>query len=468
VALKIVEEASATDVGRQRTTNEDSHFRSSPVFAVADGMGGAQAGEVASQRAVEQFKAERDSSKSPEEQLEWVAQTANAEIHRMANEDESRAGMGTTFTAVMVTGKELAVGHVGDSRLYRLRDDKLERLTHDHSLVEEFVRQGKLTQEEAEVHPQRSIITRALGPEAEVEVETFTYPGQADDVYLLCSDGLTGMISEEAVAEILRNRRSLDDAADQLIAAANEGGGKDNITVVLFRLGEDAAAGEESDTLGDEAATVVGVSTDTVKEAVEDEERKEAARAAPRSASGTAALDAETAEQARPDEARGAGAAPVAPPQRRRPPGEARRRITGAVIALVALIALVGAFWAYNSNYYFIGTYEEQGQQRLGIHKGLPWDLGIFKLYSKEEGSEAIACETALYDRDKKLTEHQRLSLDEARDKLRQRVAAGSPCGPPTPAGQEPPAGQQQPRQRQRPGERDRPNQSGAQGGNQP
>ena len=121
--------------------------------------------------------------------------------------------MGTTFTAVLATGNEIAIGHVGDSRLYRWRDGELERLTDDHSLVEEFVRQGKLTPEEAEVHPQRSIITRALGPEPQVEVDTFTYPARAGDVYLACSDGLTGMISEHDVSEILRDSETLDEAA---------------------------------------------------------------------------------------------------------------------------------------------------------------------------------------------------------------------------------------------------------------
>src|SRR3712207_1532294 len=205
-------------------------------------MGGARAGEVASGIAVATFEEEPDPGASPEERLAAVARAANARIYEMAQEDAERAGMGTTFTAVMVTGNEVAIGHVGDSRLYRWRDGELERLTQDHSLVEEFVRQGKLTPEEAEVHPQRSIITRALGPEPQVEVDTFTYPARAGDVYLACSDGLTGMISETEVADILRGSESLDNAAQALIDAANANGGRDNITVVLFRLDEDPAA----------------------------------------------------------------------------------------------------------------------------------------------------------------------------------------------------------------------------------
>ena len=144
MALRIVEEFGLSDVGRQRHTNEDSYLESSPVFAVADGMGGAKAGEVASQVAVEAFAEERDTAASPEAQLEHVAKAANRRIYEMAQEDTSRAGMGTTLTAVMVTDNELAIGHVGDSRAYRWRGGELERLTQDHSLVEELVRQGKL------------------------------------------------------------------------------------------------------------------------------------------------------------------------------------------------------------------------------------------------------------------------------------------------------------------------------------
>src|SRR5690606_24240026 len=116
--------------------------------------------------------------------------------------DAAHAGMGCTLTSALVGDGEVTIGHVGDSRAYRLRDDRLEQLTRDHSLVEELVRQGKLTAEEAEVHPQRSIITRALGPEPDVEVDAFTFPARPGDVYLLCSDGLTGMVSDDDIAEI--------------------------------------------------------------------------------------------------------------------------------------------------------------------------------------------------------------------------------------------------------------------------
>ena len=248
MALRIVEKASLTDVGRQRQSNEDSYLERAPLFAVADGMGGARAGEVASRMAVEAFEDSEDAEGGPEEMLRDVAREANRRIYEMAQGDSEHAGMGTTLTAAMVSGREVAVGHVGDSRLYRLRDGALEQLTDDHSLVEELVRQGRLTPEEAVNHPQRSIITRALGPEPDVEVETFTHRGRDGDVYLICSDGLSGMVSEEEMATILRESDSLKEAAEKLVEAANRHGGKDNITVVLFRLGSD---GDDDDESGD-------------------------------------------------------------------------------------------------------------------------------------------------------------------------------------------------------------------------
>ncbi|HKP90520.1 MAG TPA: Stp1/IreP family PP2C-type Ser/Thr phosphatase, partial [Thermoleophilaceae bacterium] len=253
MALRIADKAALTDVGRQRQSNEDSYLEREPLFAVADGMGGARAGEVASRMAVEAFDDSSGEAGTPEELLRGVATEANRRIYEMAQGDSEHAGMGTTLTAALVEGRDVAVGHVGDSRLYRLRDGRLERLTEDHSLVEELVRQGRLTPEEAETHPQRSIITRALGPEPSVEVETFTDVARPGDVYLICSDGLSGMVSEDDMAAIVGRSRTLTEAAERLVEAANRAGGKDNITVILFRLesdGEDESAGE-GDPAGD-------------------------------------------------------------------------------------------------------------------------------------------------------------------------------------------------------------------------
>jgi PPM family protein phosphatase len=408
VALRIVEKAALSDVGRQRQGNEDSFLERSPLFAVADGMGGARAGEVASRIAVEQFDVQEDVDGPPGEQLAEVARAANRQIHKMAQEDSAYAGMGTTFTAALFGGREITIGHVGDSRLYRLRDGELERLTHDHSLVEEFVRQGKLTPAEAEVHPQRSIITRALGPEPEVEVDTYTHAGRDGDVYLLNSDGLTGMINEDKVAEILRERESLEEAAKKLIAAANENGGKDNITVVLFRLGSD---GEDEDdeprTLGGQA-TQVGVSAETVRKevaranttrahdvpsgAVETqprdvpaEEADEAGDAGSVDEEDTPAIPAARATQARTKVVeeerapRGSAVKPQrAPPAHRR----GRRRYVTAAIVLVVLAAIVAGLYALDRKFWFVGT-NDRGQ--VTLFRGLPYDLPLgLSLYSQE------------------------------------------------------------------------------------
>src|SRR3954463_10726675 len=223
--LKVVEQTFRTDTGRQRDANEDSYFAESPVFAVADGMGGAQAGEVASRLAAESFDAIQRGTESPEAYLRAIAKTANARIHRLSEADTSRSGMGTTFTAALGEGDEVGFAHVGDSRAYLWRDGEVMLLTSDHSLVEELRRQGRLTDDQAEDHPQRSIITRALGPERDVQVDTMTYRARPGDVYLLCSDGLTTMIKDDRIAEILRRSGTLDEAVDQLVSEANAGGG---------------------------------------------------------------------------------------------------------------------------------------------------------------------------------------------------------------------------------------------------
>ena len=241
--LRAAETTCKTDTGRQRRDNEDNAYARAPVFVVADGMGGAQAGEVASRIAIEAFEGGLPDAGSPEERLRTLVREANHEIYERARADRQRAGMGTTLTAAYVDNAHVAIAHVGDSRAYLFRDGTLQRLTQDHSLVDELVRRGKLTEEQAAEHPQRSIITRALGPEPDVEVDTWTYPARAGDVVLLCSDGLTSMISEERVREILAAHSNLDAAGDALINEANEAGGRDNITVVLFRL-EEVADGD--------------------------------------------------------------------------------------------------------------------------------------------------------------------------------------------------------------------------------
>src|SRR6059036_2664872 len=186
--------ARASDTGKKRRRNEDSYVIAPPLFAVADGMGGAQAGEVASGLAAAALEESRANG-GGEERVIGLIQEANRRVHERATTDAATAGMGTTITAALVEPDGRVVfGHVGDSRAYLLRNDRLEQLTNDHTLVAELVRRGELSPGEAEVHPQRSVITRALGTDPDVDVDTFAVDAQPGDIFLICSDGLSSMV----------------------------------------------------------------------------------------------------------------------------------------------------------------------------------------------------------------------------------------------------------------------------------
>jgi PPM family protein phosphatase len=369
--LKVAEEAYRTDTGRQRHANEDSYFARAPLFAVADGMGGAQAGEVASRIAAGAFEHGAAGEGPAEGRLEEIAQEANREIHKLAQEDSSRAGMGTTLTAAMLHDDEVAFGHVGDSRAYVLRDGELKRLTKDHSLVEELRRQGRLTEEQAEEHPQRSIITRALGPEPKVNVDTMTVPARDGDVFLLCSDGLTTMVGDEEIRDILVGARSLRSAVNHLVEAANQGGGRDNITAVAFRVAEEGAEEEEGATLVARTAEQAGLTGERVRAAT--------------------------------DRLRGTGA-PMPAPSRR------RRAIRIAAIAAAVIVVLGGAF-LFARSLYFLGT-NDSGN--VALYRGLPYELPLgVNLYS-EQSSIPVQVGTLSEERQRAVTEHDLRGKDDA------------------------------------------------------
>jgi protein phosphatase len=232
-----------TDTGRRRPQNEDTFVCDPPMFAVCDGVGGAQAGEIASRLAANALE-ERARDALGEETLVELLLAANDRIYRYALDDPAAAGMGTVVTALLVNeaAGTVAIGHVGDSRAYRLREGTLEQLTPDHSLVGELVRAGRLSEEEAEQHPHRSVITRAVGTEPTVEVETMTVEAAPGDLYLICSDGLTDIVRDSDIVDvILAADADPDAAAEELVATANRNGGIDNITVVLFEIVEGEA-----------------------------------------------------------------------------------------------------------------------------------------------------------------------------------------------------------------------------------
>jgi PPM family protein phosphatase len=227
-----------TDPGRRRRRNEDAYVVEPPLFAVADGMGGAQAGEIASRLAAAALK-ESGAGAGGVRRIVSLIQEANRRIYHRSHQDPSASGMGTTMTVALVEDGQVAFGHVGDSRAYLIRDGSMEQLTEDHSLVAELMRSGKLSPEEAEIHPQRSVITRVLGTDPEVDVDTFTIETKIGDVFLLCSDGLTSMLPNERILDLVeRYRDDMDQGLRALVSAANKGGGEDNITVVAFEIAE--------------------------------------------------------------------------------------------------------------------------------------------------------------------------------------------------------------------------------------
>jgi protein phosphatase len=254
--MSIASYAGASDTGRKRRRNEDSYVIAPPIFAVADGMGGAQAGEIASKLAAAALEDTDPGSKSGAERVTSLIQEANRRVHQRAIADPTTSGMGTTMTVALVEGTKVTFGHVGDSRAYRYRDGAIEQITEDHSLVNELLKSGKLSPEEADTHPQRSVITRAVGTDPDVDVDSFTIEAEVGDVFLICSDGLTDMVDDEDICSVLEKfHNDLDRATKSLVSAANRGGGEDNITVVAFEISED----------GGETARMPAVDEDTME-----------------------------------------------------------------------------------------------------------------------------------------------------------------------------------------------------------
>jgi len=374
---RLAQVASLTDTGRRRRHNEDAYVCEPPLFAVADGMGGAQAGELASNLAAAALRDE-GSRGGGEERVDELIQEANRRVYERQTQDSSATGMGTTMTVALVEDGHVAIGHVGDSRAYLIRDRRLEQLTEDHSLVAELVRSGKLSPEEAEGHPQRSVITRALGTDPDVDVDTFSIETKPGDLFLLCSDGLTAMVDDETILrEVERNRGDLTAASKALVKAANKGGGDDNITVVFFEIG---AGGETGDT----ARTVTLPPIEGDDEATLDEH------------DGVPAVRVEG-------------------------PARPRERHTGrgVLFALLALLLLVGicgfAAWGLWRSH-FVGA-EPDGH--VAVYQGVPWDIvGNVKLYRAVYVSPLLTAQLSQAER-KKLFDHTLRSDGSARAVVR-------------------------------------------------
>jgi PPM family protein phosphatase len=355
--------AGLTDTGRRRRHNEDAYVCEPPLFAVADGMGGAQAGELASNLAAAALRDDR-SEGGGEERVDELIQEANRRIYQRQSQDAAVSGMGTTMTVALVEDGQVAIGHVGDSRAYLIRNRSLEQLTEDHSLVAELVRSGRLSPEEAEDHPQRSVITRALGTDPNVDVDTFSIETKPGDLFLLCSDGLTSMVDDETILrEVERNRGDLGRAAKALVRAANKGGGEDNITVVFFEIvGDDET---------ERTVTLPPPSEDVEEETLDELDR-----------------------------------VPAIAVEDGRPRAEPRPRRRGTIVAALVLVLLAGAsgfvVWGLWRSH-FVGA-EPNGH--VAVYQGVPWNIvGNVKLYRTVYVSPLLAAQLSQTER-RKLFDH--------------------------------------------------------------
>ncbi len=352
-----------SDVGLHRNTNEDAFVVQPPLYVVCDGMGGANAGEVASGLAAQTLATEVTAGRP----LLEAAEAANAVVFQRASENAEQTGMGTTLTAFLLDDRTARFVHIGDSRAYLLRDGALEQVSDDHSLVGEMVRDGRLTLEEAAVHPHRSILSRALGTEARAKIDEFTVDLLPGDVLLLCSDGLSGPVADDALLLAL-TRSDPQAAAERLILEARRQGGPDNITAVVVRVDE-AAAGDEEVTLVRAADPDADTAELPFVVAVDEADASASvADAADALAATAAVLHAEQPGDP--------AAAAVADATRRRRRTVRRLGVVAAFLALLAVVAATAAFFL--STLFFIGV--DDGH--LTIYSGVPAEIGPIPLHA--------------------------------------------------------------------------------------
>ena len=383
--MTLTRATASTDTGQRRRRNEDSYVCEPPLFAVADGMGGAQAGEIASQLAASSLK---NAGHEPggEERVVELIQDANRSVYERARTDENAQGMGTTMTVALVDDGTVHIGHVGDSRAYLVRGHRLEQLTEDHSLVAELMRSGRLSPEEAEGHPHRSVITRALGTDPEVDVDAFSVVTRPGDLFMICSDGLTSMVDDARILAILEERRpDLKAAATALIAEANANGGEDNVTVVLFEIAslddtiELPAALLEPETDGH-------VDEDTLSEL-----------------DGVPTVQTAVAGQV---------PSPRPTPKRRHVP--LRAWIAIAVVVVAVAVGL-GVFGLSRAN--FVGA---DGNGYVAVYQGVPWNLPFgIHLYREVWVSKLLAAQLSSEER-KRLFDHSLVDRSRAENKVKE------------------------------------------------
>ena len=358
-----------TDVGRVRDINEDAYLIKDPLYVVADGMGGHVAGDVAARTAVTVIADQASSASADDPQtLARLLHDANRAILERTRSDPTLQGMGTTCTLALADEAAFHIAHVGDSRAYRLRNGRLEQLTDDHTLVGRMVREGKMSAEEAERHPQRSIITRALGSQPEVEVDVFEVEAHAEDCLLLCSDGLSSMLDGESIRRVLADERDPQRAADRLVDLAIEAGGEDNITAIVLSV--DGTEAPHAQTVGrseasDGSAPVVPTS-DAVSSPGEEVSDTRGAVLTEQRASARVDTD------------------PIGSPagEEGRPPSRWGRRLLGLVVLLLVVAgAVVAARWSI-SNSWYVGV---DPSDSVTIYRGIPEEIAGLDLKSVEQ-----------------------------------------------------------------------------------
>ena len=361
--------AARSDVGLLREGNEDSAYASPRLLAVADGMGGHAHGEVASSVAITAMSSlDRDTSGSDLlSAIEAAVRDANRKLHEMVGRDPSLKGMGTTLTAMLWSGTRVALVHVGDSRAYLLRNGELYQITHDHTLVQSLVDDGRITQEEAASHPQRSILLRALDGSGEVDPDLSLREAQINDRYLLCSDGLSSVVSAETLHHTLTTVEEPDSVVRQLIDLANRGGGPDNITCIVA----DVVEIEEGQVVAGDAAVVGAAGSNRLRSQPPD---TPAGRASTITAPQPVIVDDDLCD----DPMGGPAANAVAAPRRVR-----RRRLWPiTVVALVLIVGVVGAggYFSYQwtQGQYYVGAKGDE----LVLFRGVDSAIGPIQLNS--------------------------------------------------------------------------------------
>jgi protein phosphatase len=355
----------ATHTGRVRAGNEDSYLVGHAVFAVADGMGGHQAGEIASDVALEPLRALDTPSTDMADvgdALAAAVRQANSLVVERAQDDPSLEGMGTTLTAIAVHEGQLHLAHVGDSRAYLLREnERISQLTTDHTLVERLIQEGRLSRDEAATHPQRNVITRAIGHEETVEVEVLPpITLQEGDQILLCSDGLSGPVDDERISSILSGAADGEAAVGGLLAEANAAGGPDNITAVLLRIGDrwlDAqTVSIEKGGSSTQQITLLGKPDPNGTAQISDDT--------------DTATDAETAEVE--EESWAETMERIGTPVDTGTQAKPRGRLAATVLALLIVVAvIVGGGWLVMSRSYFVSSHDGV----LAIYQGVPQDI---------------------------------------------------------------------------------------------